>query len=87
MHERSTAENNRIDEARSDRRRAGVDRPGHGPKQSRDCDRCGRPRPGDPTRFTVTMSDFTPGTADYEQALLCGECWRYVRDELWRCLA
>ena len=56
-------------------------------EQTRDCDRCGRDRPADPERFSVTASDFTDSTADFEQALLCGECWRSVRDDLRRCFA
>ena len=48
----------------------------------RDCDSCGRDRPADPERFAVTASDFTDGTADFEKALLCRECWRAFRDGL-----
>lgn len=55
--------------------------------QTRECDRCGRDRPANTERFTVTASDFTAATADYEQALLCGECWREFRDDLRRCVA
>jgi hypothetical protein len=53
----------------------------------RECDRCGRPRPTDPERFTITASDFTDATADFERALLCVECWRQYRDDLRRCVA
>lgn len=56
-------------------------------EQIRDCDRCGRPRPMSTKRFSITASDFTAGTADYEQALLCGECWRQERDRLRRSFA
>jgi hypothetical protein len=55
--------------------------------QTRDCDRCGRARPANPERFTITASDFTGATADYERALLCVECWRQYRDDLRRCIA
>lgn len=53
----------------------------------RDCDRCGRARPTNPERFTVTASDFTDATADFERALLCVECWRQYRDDLRRTVA
>lgn len=56
-------------------------------KQTRDCDRCGRDRPTNPERFTVTATDFTDATADFEKALLCGECWRQFRDRIRRCFA
>ena len=56
-------------------------------EQTRDCDRCGRDRPSSIERFTVTTSDFTDATADYEKTLLCGECWRRFRDELRRYVA
>jgi hypothetical protein len=52
-----------------------------------ECDRCGQDRPANPERFVVTASDFSDATADYERALLCGECWRHVHDELRRCFA
>jgi len=54
---------------------------------SRTCDRCDRPRPSDPERFTVTASDRTDATADYERALLCADCYRRIVDDLRRCLA
>jgi len=56
-------------------------------EQTRECDRCGRDRPANTKRFTVTASDFTDATADFEKALLCGECWREFRDDLRRCIA
>ena len=34
-------------------------------EQTRDCDRCGRDRPANTERFTVTASDFTGATADF----------------------
>jgi hypothetical protein len=52
-----------------------------------ECDRCGQKRPANPERFVVTASDFTDSTADYERTLLCGECWRHVRDRLRRSFA
>ena len=52
-----------------------------------DCDRCGRDRPADPERFSITVSDFTDGTAAYMKVLLCVECWRQQRANLRRCLA
>jgi hypothetical protein len=52
-----------------------------------ECDRCGQERPANPERFVVTASDFTDATADYERTLLCGECWRHVRDRLRRSFA
>lgn len=39
-------------------------------EQARECDRCGRDRPASTRRFTVTASDLTGATADYEQVLL-----------------
>ena len=56
-------------------------------EHTRVCDRCGRDRPANTERFTVTASDFTDATADYEEALLCAECWRKFRDDLRRCIA
>jgi hypothetical protein len=56
-------------------------------KQTRACERCGRDRPTNTERFSVTVSDFTDATADFEKALLCGECWREFRDDLRRCIA
>lgn len=56
-------------------------------EQQRNCERCGRTRPTNTERFTVTLSDFSDSTAAYEKALLCGECWQQVRDELRRSLA
>ena len=56
-------------------------------KQTRDCDRCGRDRPTNIERFTVTASNFSAGTAAYERVLLCGDCWQNARDELRRSFA
>lgn len=56
-------------------------------EQTRDCDRCGRDRPQDPDRFTITASDYSESTVAYERALLCVECWRHFRDQLRRCVA
>lgn len=56
-------------------------------KRERDCDRCGRDRPRDSGRFTVTVSDFSESTAAYERAFLCVECWRKFRDHLRRSVA
>jgi hypothetical protein len=56
-------------------------------EQTRECDRCGRDRPANTERFTVTVSDFTDATADYERAYLCADCWRKFRDDLRRCIA
>lgn len=53
-------------------------------KKIRTCERCGRERPANTERFAVTASDFTDATADFERALLCEECWRQFRDEIWR---
>ena len=58
-----------------------------GDEQRRDCDRCGRDRPTNVERFTVTASDFSAGTAAYERVLLCGDCWQNARDELRRSFA
>jgi len=54
---------------------------------TRDCERCGRDRPANTKRFTVTASDFTDSTADFEKVLLCAECWRQTRDDLRRGIA
>lgn len=56
-------------------------------EQRRNCERCGRSRPTNTERFTVTASDFSDSTVAYEKTLLCGECWRHVRDEIRRCIA
>lgn len=56
-------------------------------EQTTDCQRCGRDRPANPERFTITASDFTDATADYEKTLLCRECWERVRGEIRRCVA
>lgn len=58
-----------------------------GTGDGRDCDRCGRNRPANPRRYTVTASDFTDATADFERAHLCAPCWRHFRDEIRRCFA
>jgi hypothetical protein len=55
--------------------------------QDRDCDRCGRDRPADPRRFTVTATDQTDRTTDFEKVLLCPHCWRDIREDLRRCFA
>lgn len=58
-----------------------------GNEQQRDCDRCGRDRPTNTERFTVTASDFSASTAAYERVLLCGDCWQNARDVLRRSFA
>jgi len=56
-------------------------------ERKRDCERCGRDRPRDPDRFTITVSDFSESTVAYERAFLCVDCWRYFRDQLRRSIA
>lgn len=55
--------------------------------QTRDCERCGRDRPTDPRRFEVTLSDYADEGGDYDKALLCGECWQHIQDEIRGCFA
>ena len=56
-------------------------------EQRRDCDRCGRDRPTNTERFTITASDFSASTAAYERVLLCRDCWQNARDDLRRSFA
>lgn len=55
--------------------------------QQRNCERCGRDRPTNTERFTVTLSDYSASTAAHDKVLLCRECWQRQRDELRRSLA
>jgi hypothetical protein len=45
------------------------------------CDRCGRGRPADPHRLTVTFADRVDDGRRDERLFVCGRCWRQLRDD------
>jgi hypothetical protein len=65
-------------------RRAGKSTDG---ESTTNCDRCGRDRPHDPQRLTITFSDRTDATLQDERLFVCKECWSMLRDSGRRCFA
>jgi len=59
----------------------------HSASRTRPCDRCGRERPRNPERLSVTATDHADSTLAYEKYLLCSRCWDHIKSELRRCLA
>jgi len=51
------------------------------------CDRCGRRRPADPRRLTVTFTDHTDATLRDDRVFVCGDCFHRLQDLAKRCLA